>query len=227
MTDCPSYAKAFEERCQQLDQFCHRLESISTQLSQSIASISHLNLNGGSSLAGDDELQRAAQLLHSMPAGGQSTQAVLKLDPNRTRVEDGSSVTNGVEEEDESESDEDEDDIFREDGELAEPGQFGSLVSDSYGRLRYVDLDLYGDPADVSDISGGPTTSSSKPPKAYHQAPTHRHHHPSSTLLLPPKPTEGVSNYLFLCKGITGRKTPICPPLPACPVRHSSLPTCS
>ncbi|CAI6014040.1 unnamed protein product [Clonostachys chloroleuca] len=147
------YASSLEERCQQLDQFCGRLESLSIELTESILEIKHLrHAPPDLGLAVDDELQQAAHALQSLPtvySGSIPTMNELSIEVNATpdagheliseHAPDNISDTNN----DQDISDESIDDgdfgLSKDNGEIkGMPSKFGSLVTDSYGKLRYL-----------------------------------------------------------------------------------------
>ncbi|KAJ3535848.1 hypothetical protein NM208_g2689 [Fusarium decemcellulare] len=144
------YAKSFEDRFKQLDSFCHRLEALSTELAQSISSVN--SLKRGVSTAEEqeglsDELRQAARTLQLLPARAEdffTTQdnsfqgfSVPLVDQLNDRSYANAHIDNDntVHDDDASEdgdSGSDQSDL----GNSA--GASGSLVADSYGRLRYL-----------------------------------------------------------------------------------------
>ncbi|KEY64028.1 hypothetical protein S7711_11145 [Stachybotrys chartarum IBT 7711] len=148
------YAQSFEERCKQLDEYCRRLESLSAELTQSIASIHQLR--GGLSSIDDfaahaEELQQAARTLQSLPVQndhtfGANNSAINVVAGTAHSHENNLGVFAEANEsiaESNSDSDENSDDddagFSTSDQHPTESGgRFGSLVADSYGRLRYV-----------------------------------------------------------------------------------------
>ncbi|KAF4453502.1 Zn(II)2Cys6 transcription factor [Fusarium albosuccineum] len=143
------YAKSFEDRFKQLDSFCHRLEALSTELAQSISSVNTLKRGFSTTeeQAGlSDELRQAARTLQLLPARAEdffTTQDTSFQEfsvPLVDQLNDGPYANahindNTVHDDDASEdgdSGSDQSDL----GNSA--GASGSLVADSYGRLRYL-----------------------------------------------------------------------------------------
>lgn len=133
------YAISFETRCQQLDIFCQRLEGLASQLSQTVESLTRANVRPEAFV--EDELVQAANALRSLPDAGDHAQLV--LDPSLSEV--GPMVQQDPEDEAARGNSEGSDsDAFEDDGldfsldDNGRPEKFGSLVTDSYGKLRQV-----------------------------------------------------------------------------------------
>ncbi|KAF5503626.1 putative transcriptional regulatory protein [Colletotrichum fructicola] len=60
------YTTSFEARCQQMDSMCQRLETLTSQLSQSLEAM-HQSPGAGSLASPSEDLLRAAQVLNSLP----------------------------------------------------------------------------------------------------------------------------------------------------------------
>ncbi|KAF4488475.1 putative transcriptional regulatory protein [Colletotrichum fructicola Nara gc5] len=153
------YTTSFEARCQQMDSMCQRLETLTSQLSQSLEAM-HQSPGAGSLASPSEDLLRAAQVLNSLPNVQES---VLGL-RNASHVQgpetgnlDGNIHANRVlapllvrqshvnddlldlSDSDDSDTNNDQ----RQDGPAEgrdddEIGQVGALVRDSYGRPRFV-----------------------------------------------------------------------------------------
>ncbi|KAF4895024.1 hypothetical protein CGCF415_v012134 [Colletotrichum fructicola] len=151
------YTTSFEARCQQMDSMCQRLETLTSQLSQSLEAM-HQSPGAGSLASPSEDLLRAAQVLNSLPNVQES---VLGL-RNASHVQgpetgnlDGNIHANRVlapllvrqshvnddlldlSDSDDSDTNNDQ----RQDGPAEgrdddEIGQVGALVRDSYGRPR-------------------------------------------------------------------------------------------
>lgn len=133
------YAISFEARCQQLDIFCQRLEGLAGQLSQTVESLTRANVRPEAFV--EDELVQAANALRSLPDAGDRAQ--LALDPSLSEV--GPTVQQDPEDEAAPDTHgESDSDAFEDDGldfsldKIDRPEKFGSLVTDSYGKLRFV-----------------------------------------------------------------------------------------
>ncbi|KAK9777755.1 putative Transcription factor domain-containing protein [Seiridium cardinale] len=133
------YAMSFEARCQQLDLFCQRLEGLAGQLSQTVETLTRAKA-GAPSNFDEDELMQAANALRSLPGAGESMQ--LALDPSLESAPAEQQELTAITAQDsrvESDSEDCEDDdldFSPDQGSRAE--KFGSLVTDSYGKLRFV-----------------------------------------------------------------------------------------
>ncbi|KFA71066.1 hypothetical protein S40288_05515 [Stachybotrys chartarum IBT 40288] len=148
------YAQSFEERCKQLDEYCRRLESLSAELTQSIASIHQLR--GGLSSIDDfaahaEELQQAARTLQSLPVQNDHTFGANNSAINVVAgtahshennlgmfAEANESIAESNSDSDENSDDDDAGFSTSDQHPTESGGRFGSLVADSYGRLRYV-----------------------------------------------------------------------------------------
>ncbi|KFA45317.1 hypothetical protein S40293_11245 [Stachybotrys chartarum IBT 40293] len=148
------YAQSFEERCKQLDEYCRRLESLSAELTQSIASIHQLR--GGLSSIDDfaahaEELQQAARTLQSLPVQNDHTFGTNNSAINVVAgtahshennlgmfAEANESIAESNSDSDENSDDDDAGFSTSDQHPTESGGRFGSLVADSYGRLRYV-----------------------------------------------------------------------------------------
>lgn len=133
------YAISFEARCQQLDIFCQRLEGLAGQLSQTVESLARANVRPEAFV--EDELVQVANALRSLPDAGDRAQ--LALDPSLAEI--GPTVQQDPEDEAVRDTHEESDsDAFEDDGldfsldKNGRPEKFGSLVTDSYGKLRQV-----------------------------------------------------------------------------------------
>lgn len=129
---------SFEARCNQLDLFCQRLEGLAGQLTQTVEILTRAKV-GLPSISAEDELLQAANALRSLPESGEQFQ--LTIDPsleNSTQRKPQNSIdTSAPASRGESDSEALEDDdlgFSSNQGSGAE--NFGSLVTDSYGRLR-------------------------------------------------------------------------------------------
>jgi hypothetical protein len=132
---------SFEARCQQLDSFCHRLEGLAGQLSQSVEALSRARVTVSTNSV-EDELLQAANALQSLPVAGESVQFSVNPPPQETMQEQGCSRDIPAEQ-DLAESDSDDSGDFQEEFSWTNhsstgQGRFGSLVTDSYGKLRSV-----------------------------------------------------------------------------------------
>lgn len=137
------YAMSFEARCQQLDLFCQRLEGLAGQLTHSVDTLTKARL-GDSTSSIEEELLQAANALRSLPGAGDQLQ--LPLDPSlgepiSTEQHDPVDVPpqdaqeeSGSEGIDDDDNDDDDLDFSADHNDTGE--KFGSLVTDSYGKLR-------------------------------------------------------------------------------------------
>ncbi|KAF7540679.1 hypothetical protein G7054_g1158 [Neopestalotiopsis clavispora] len=131
---------SFEARCQQLDLFCQRLEGLAGQLSQTVESLARAKIGPPGTFM-EDELVQAANALRSLPDAG--AHMPLPLDPSLT--ETGPAVHQEIEDEaGQDNQDESDSEAFEDDGldfsvdQNDKTEKFGSLVTDSYGKLRFV-----------------------------------------------------------------------------------------
>uniref|UniRef100_A0A8H7N8V8 Xylanolytic transcriptional activator regulatory domain-containing protein n=1 Tax=Bionectria ochroleuca TaxID=29856 RepID=A0A8H7N8V8_BIOOC len=133
--------------------FCGRLESLSIELTESILEIKHLrHAPPDVGLAIDDELQQAAHALQSLPtvhSGSIPTINELSVEVNATpdaghelvseHAQDNISDTNNDQDISDESIDDDDFGLSKDNGEIkGMPSKFGSLVTDSYGKLRYL-----------------------------------------------------------------------------------------
>ncbi|KAF5007384.1 hypothetical protein FDECE_6270 [Fusarium decemcellulare] len=147
------YAKSFEDRFKQLDSFCHRLEALSTELAESISSVNSLKRGFSTTeeQAGlSDELRQAARTLQLLPAHAedffttQDTSFQGFSVPLVDQLNDGPYANAHINTD--AHDNTVHDDGAREDGDSGSyqsdlgdsGGASGSLVADSYGRLRYL-----------------------------------------------------------------------------------------
>ncbi|KAH8668463.1 fungal-specific transcription factor domain-containing protein [Xylariales sp. PMI_506] len=132
------YATSFEARFQQLDTFCQRLENLASQLSQTVETLTSNKL-GALQHGVEDELLQAANALQSLPEARQ----ILHASPDdllRGRAHQEQPVPNNQAHEPQEDSDSDglDDDLNFTESQANEVERFGSLVTDSYGKLRFV-----------------------------------------------------------------------------------------
>lgn len=121
------------------------METISNQLLQSINQLNSSNLNRTTALDAESELQEAARLLQSMPESGGPAQAIGSyVSPEVvTRLGEGNDsarqigASEDLDDYDSLEEHESDDEVLGAEDELPVPTNFGTLVADSYGRLRY------------------------------------------------------------------------------------------
>ncbi|SPO02311.1 uncharacterized protein DNG_04984 [Cephalotrichum gorgonifer] len=155
------YATSFEARCQQMDALCRRLEDLAGQLTHSINSLnqSPTTATHGRDTANEDLLQ-AAQVLKSMPelrssmhgpasgggpapesrpmgiANGYQPRHATLNPPIPYHLENSGPVDSG--DDDDLDSDLDSQDSTPGQDAGRETNRAGTMVKDSYGRLRFV-----------------------------------------------------------------------------------------
>ncbi|KAI9148822.1 transcriptional regulatory protein [Paramyrothecium foliicola] len=140
----------FEARCQQLDVFCNRLENLASQLTNALEALQKVKAASPTTSAADD-LHQAARTLQSLPLPidhQMDPMPTADIDNDLPPTTDGPGhATNSLGDGgDSSDNDEFEDDDLiereQEDGtttiQQATTGRLGSLVTDSYGRLRFI-----------------------------------------------------------------------------------------
>lgn len=133
-----SSARAFEERCQQLDQFCLRLEAISGDLAKSVEHINNANFRPNIiGLPSDMPSYKLGQPRSRNETSGahfsQDTQPNLHTSHD---IGGKPGVDTNRIDEDSSETENSSDDAL--DERIPSSTHYGSLVADSYGKLRYV-----------------------------------------------------------------------------------------
>lgn len=129
---------SFEARCQQLDSFCQRLEGLAGQLSQTLEVLTQAKVVQRTEFV-EEELLQAANALRSLPEAGDHLELALDPSLQSSTSAHAQKMTNIAaeelrEESDSEASEEDDFDFSQEQGGEAE--RFGSLVADSYGKLR-------------------------------------------------------------------------------------------
>ncbi|KAL1872321.1 hypothetical protein VTK73DRAFT_1552 [Phialemonium thermophilum] len=140
------YAATFEARCQQMDALCRRLEGLTGQLAQSLASLRHKDdKTDGQQDGSDADLLQAAGVLGSMTAPLPPSHARTEVSgPEGTATSSlamygaAEAVMSSSADEDDgatsSSGSEDMENDVRDD----DSSRVGVLVRDSYGRLRFV-----------------------------------------------------------------------------------------
>lgn len=142
-----SYGQMFDTHCQQLDSFCDRLEGLAGQLVHAVESLAGDRRRPSSHQLAEEELRQAAHALQSIPrlGNGPPTRPHVEFGANTlSDHQDGASVALHTERNDPDESSGDGDSGGQSDAVSTSPytfheppaGGFGSLVADSYGRLR-------------------------------------------------------------------------------------------
>ncbi|KAL6400864.1 hypothetical protein AUP68_16582 [Ilyonectria robusta] len=142
-----NYGMMLEARCQQLDIFCHRLEGLVAQLVGVIESLPKDKIPSPHGTA-DEELQQAAQALQSLPGPRDVAPTVLDAHlevDTPSEVECILSPALGADTDAPaplSVDEEIEDELSESNGQNTSDdptvGRFGSLVTDSYGALRFI-----------------------------------------------------------------------------------------
>lgn len=138
MTIRNRYAMSFEARCQHLDLFCQRLEGLASQLSQTVETLARAK-DGHHTDMIEDELLQAANVSRSLPESGEPLH--LALDPSLRPVAptEPPEVVDTATENSRAESVSDtfgDDDLDFSEDQNSGSEKFGSLVTDSYGKLR-------------------------------------------------------------------------------------------
>ncbi|KAH7145685.1 fungal-specific transcription factor domain-containing protein, partial [Dactylonectria estremocensis] len=136
-----------EARCQQLDSFCYRLEGLVAQLVGVIESLPK-DQNSSLQASAGEELQRAAHVLQSLPGSRDIAQATSFADLEVNATPDVERMVPSALGEDNSPpgppsiDEEIDDELSESNGQNTSDdptvGRFGSLVTDSYGALRFI-----------------------------------------------------------------------------------------
>lgn len=156
------YTQAFEDRFQHLERLCAKLEGISNELSQSLAAVNHLTgTNQPDQVSPQTALREVAETLQSLPRAldgpiqppvpsgplSVSQEGPTRVSPQEDAGYRGTESDSGLHLGEDMigsiDDDSDDDDVSPwPDQAVAKPRGFGSLVTDSYGRLRYAFLSL-------------------------------------------------------------------------------------